>query len=310
MTPDFIIGGAPKCGTTSLHQVLDQHPDLWVAKNEVYFYDADDPIAHGDFLSVENGQLKWRDPKDPAFQVWYANRFADAPKGALVGEDTTTYLMSEVAAARIKTAAPDTKMIFMLRDPVKRAVSQYWHLLRSGRTWLSFEEALSTERSIIQGSTYAPSLRRYLDLFGSAQVHVVLFEAFKSDMQATVTGVTDYLGAAPLDVATVETWHNKTKYPSHARTLRRANRVGRPLVAYRYAGHFGGDAPLKARLAHRGYRRWHRYVTNRILIEDTPPDVVQPRTLDYLTRHLSDRNTGLSEMLGKDLSTLWPGFTG
>ena len=160
MTPDFIIGGAPKCGTTSLHQVLDQHPDLWVAKNEIYFYDADDPIAHGDFLSIEDGQLKWRDPDDPAFRAWYADRFADATDGALVGEDTTTYLMSEVAAARIKAAAPDTKMIFMLRDPVKRAVSQYWHLLRSGRTWLSFEAALSTERSIIQGSTYAPALRR------------------------------------------------------------------------------------------------------------------------------------------------------
>ena len=141
-------------------------------------------------------------------------------------------------------------------------------------------------------------------------MHVVLFEAFKSDMQATVTGVTDYLGATPLDAETVETWHNKTKYPAHARTLQRANRIGRPLVTYRYARHFGGDAPLKARLAHRAYRRWHRYVTDRILTEDTAPDIIQPRTREYLTRHLSDRNAGLSEILGKDLSTFWPGFTG
>ena len=309
VVPGFIIGGAPKCGTTSLHQVLHQHPDLWVAKNEVYFFDADDPIAHGDFLKVQDGALHWRNPADPDARAWYADRLSDAPDGALIGEDSTAYLMSEVAPHRIRELAPQAKVIFMLRDPVKRAYSQYWHLLRSGRTTLSFEDALSVERSIILGSTYAPALRRYYEALGPDRVHVLLFEEFKADLMASVRAVTDFLGVPPLPDPPSQTWHNKTKYPKRLDSLRRANWVGGPLVRYRYARHFGEVAPRHARLAHWAYRKWYAYVANHVLTEDRPPEAMSERTQDYLRQHLSARNAGLSDLLGKDLARLWPGFT-
>ena len=309
LAPDFIIGGAPKCGTTSLHQMLDQHPDIWVARNELYFFDMDDPIAHGDFLEVHGNDLSWRDPEDPTFQDWYRSRFAEAPNGSLIGEDTTTYLMSDVAAHRIKAADQNVKIIFMLRDPVKRAFSQYWHLLRSGRTHLSFERALSQEPSIILGSTYAPALREFRDALGAARVHVVLFEEFKTNQQEVMDGVTDFLGLAPVSVGAIDTWHNKTKYPAKMKTLLRLNRVGRLLVRYRYKRHFGGDVRLWSRIAHKAYRHWFRFVARRILTQDHPPSEMQARTRAYLTRHLSDRNAGLSALLGKDLSQHWPGFS-
>lgn len=309
MTPDFIIGGAPKCGTTSLHQVLGQHPDIWLAKNELYFFDADDPIAHNDFLDVNGNDLSWRDPEDPTFRDWYNNRFAEAPEGSLIGEDTTTYLMSDVAAFRIKKADPNVKIIFMLRDPVKRAFSQYWHLLRSGRTHLSFERALSQEPSIILGSTYAPALRQFREALGEARVHVVLFEEFKTDQQAAMDGVTRFLDMPPMSVDTVETWHNRTKYPARMETLLYLNRVGRILVRYRYARHFGGEVRRSSRFGHMAYRRWFRFVSNRVLTKDQAPSEMQAKTRAYLCGHLSDRNAGLSELLGRDLGQYWPGFS-
>lgn len=309
MTPDFIIGGAPKCGTTSLHQILHQHPDAWMARNEVYYFDADDPIAHGDFLSVEGGELNWSDPEDPGVAAWYEDRFARAPEGSLIGEDTTTYLMSPAAPARIGAKLPEAKMLFMLRDPVKRAHSQYWHLVRSGRTHLPFEEALSVERSIVLGSTYAPALRRFLEELGPERVHVVLFEDFNRDRQAVMNGVTDFLGLERMTVEDVESWYNRTRYPRNTRRLLQLNRVGRHLVKYRYARHFGPGAGLRARAGHRLYRRWFDFVADRVLTEDRPEKQMQERTRRFLARHLSDRNAGLSQLLGRDLSILWPGFT-
>lgn len=307
--PDFIIGGAPKCGTTSLHQVLDQHPDVWMAKNELYFFDADDPIAHGDFLGMEGDDLVARSPDDPALMDWYQNRFSDAPDGCLTGEDSTTYLMSDVAAFRIKAMNPDVKVIFMLRDPVRRAFSQYWHLLRSGRICVSFEKALSSEPSIVLGSTYAPSLRQFHAALGKDGVHVVLFEEFKADQQAAMDGVTTFLGLSPMPVAKVETWHNRTKYPTRTSTLLRLNRVGKILVRYRYARHFDGFGGAMSAIGHKAYRRWYHFVEKRVLTQDRPPSDMRPKTCDYLRQHLSDRNAGLSDLLGKSLGDYWPGFS-
>lgn len=308
MAPDFIIGGAPKCGTTSLHKILDAHPKVWIAQNEVYFHDADDPIAHADFLRCAGPDLVWRDPDDAALTAWYAARFRDAPPGALIGEDSTTYLMSVVAPHRI-AADTDVKVIFMLRDPVRRAVSQYWHLLRSGRTHLPLEKALSAEPSILQGSTYAPQLARFFDLLGRERVHVGLFEEFNAKRQATVDGVTTFLGLPPMSMDAVETWHNRTRYPRSVATLQRLNRIGRPLVRHRYAQHFGGAPSLPSRLALRAYRRWHRFIAHHVLTEDTPPGEMRQSTRTYLSRHLSARNAGLSALLGRDLGALWPGFS-
>ncbi|MFQ6547498.1 sulfotransferase family protein [Aestuariibius sp. 2305UL40-4] len=308
MEPDFIIGGAPKCGTTSLHQILDRHPRVWMAPNEVYFHDADDPVAHPDFLSVQDGSLIWRDPDGPAMRDWYAERFADAPAGAVLGEDSTTYLMSDVGPHRIARSSR-TKTIIMLRDPVRRAVSQYWHLLRSGRTHLTLERALSAEPSIIAGSTYAPRLRAYREALGPERMHVFLFEDFNADRQRVLDGVTDYLEIDRLSVGNADNWHNRTRYPRRMATLRRWNRVGRYLVRYRYARYFGSNAPLRSRAMHKAYRVWFNHVSRAVLTEDAPPEALSDGTRDFLVRHLSARNAGLSDFLGRDLAEMWPGFT-
>ncbi|MCA0997309.1 sulfotransferase family protein [Alloyangia pacifica] len=308
--PDFIIGGAPKCGTTSLHFILDQHPDVAVPNDEVHFFDADDPVSHPDFLRLEDGALKWWDPGSDAEdnQRWYAERFGGLGAPRLIGEDSTTYLMSEVAAKRIAEQLPDVKVIFMLRHPVRRAYSQYWHLVKTSRAVESFEQALMRHPQIMLGSSYAAGLKRFFDALGRHRVHICFFEDFRADIQGCVDEVTSFLGLDQLEVDPERAWFNRTKYSSAPRMHRLANHVGRRLVRGRYNRHMGGGVGLGRRVENKLHYWWFAHVNPRFMTVDRPPEM-RDDTRRYLEQHLSARNAGLSQLLERDLKDLWPGMT-
>lgn len=308
--PDFIIGGAPKCGTTSLHFILGQHPDVGIPDNEIHYFDADDPIVHPDFLFVDGGRLEWFDVQDPAGRnlEWYRTRFDACRDAPCIGEDSTTYLFSAAAPERIRDTLPDVKMVFLLRDPVRRAHSQYWHLMRTARLSCSFEEAISAHPSIILGSTYAPHLRRYLAAFGPEQVKIQIFEDFREDAQRFIDETTDYLGLSPLPLDEARTWFNRSTYPQWPRVHRAANRIGRHLIAGRYRNHMGGRRGLRHRIRHKLHYNWFHRVNPHLLRAERAP-AMRPDTRAYLAQHLSARNSGLSALLGRDLSRVWQGFT-
>src|SRR5580704_17324805 len=94
--PHFIIGGAPRSGTTWLYQLLDRHPQIYMAKPvkpEPKFFLRDD--------LYEKGLTHYS-------QTW----FSAAPKGRILGEKTTNYLESALAARRIAESLPETKLVF------------------------------------------------------------------------------------------------------------------------------------------------------------------------------------------------------
>lgn len=304
--PDFIIGGAPKCGTTSLHFILGQHPDIGLPDNEILYHDADDPVVHPDFLKCEDDGVSWYDPESQIARDWYRTRFTPFEDRNFTGEDSPTYLFSDVAAERIKRHLPDARLIFLLRHPVKRAYSQYWHLVKSGRAVVSFEQALSDHPSIILGSSYARHLERYFDLFGRERVFVQLFEDFIQSPQTAVDRVLAHIGAAPMTVS--QDWYNRTKYPSWPGGQRMLNRVGRHVVATRYGNHMGENTTARRRMTGKLHYRWFKYVNPVLLKADRPPEM-KPATRAYLEQHLSARNAGLSKLLDRDLSTVWQGVT-
>ncbi|WP_211242027.1 sulfotransferase family protein [Roseivivax halodurans] len=308
--PDFIIGGAPKCGTTSLHFILAQSREVGLPEDEVHFFDADDPIAHPDFLFDEAGKLNWYDPRpgNPEGLDWYASRFAELAGTRVVGEDSTVYLQSEVAAKRIHETLPDVRLIFMLRDPVARAYSQYWHLVTRGRASCRFETALTRHPSIILGSTYAPHLRRYLEMFGPERVMVGLFEDFLADRQGVVDRAARFIDITPFTVAEDKAWFNRTYYPSRPIVQYAINTVSSQIVRHQYRNHFGARHGGAERLRNKIHYYWFRYIHPLVLTSPKKPPMC-PKTRAYLEQHLSARNQGLSELLGRDLSTVWPGFS-
>ncbi len=309
--PDFIIGGAPKCGTTSLHFILGQSPQIGIPDEEIHYFDADDPITHPDFLNANGPELKWFDTRQEhaANLDWYTSRFARFQDKLLIGEDSTTYLFSAVAARRIKELLPDVRLIFLLRDPVKRAYSQYWHLICSGRLSCSFERALSRHSSIILGSTYAPHIAGYFDAFGRDAVHVAVFEDFLTDKQIFLNRVTAHIGAPEMDVETLQTWFNRTYYPTMPKGQQWLNRIGGLIVAGRYRNHMGQETGLSEKIRNKLHYHWFRRI-NPILLKAEKPPAMRPDTAAYLAHHLSDRNAGLSDLLDRDLSAIWSGFRG
>src|SRR5438552_2997608 len=112
--PDFLIVGAQKCGTTSLYNYLLRHPSVVPAlKRSVKFFDHGPHWAKG---------VWWYRAHFP----FTAGRAADRGR-PLTGECTPSYLIHPLGAQRVKEAAPDARLIVLLRNPVDRAYSAYHH---------------------------------------------------------------------------------------------------------------------------------------------------------------------------------------
>ena len=195
--PDFIVGGAPRCGTTWLATTLDRHPRIWLAKPlrpEPKFFLVDELYAEG----LDSYAERW---------------FADAPADAVVGEKSTNYLESATAARRIAADLPDVRMLFVLRNPVDRALSNYrWSVMNGMETEdlataLALEERREAEvpdhlryarpHAYFSRGRYAQMLAPYVDALPAGQVHVIRFEDLVTDPGTTTARVHDFLGVEP-----------------------------------------------------------------------------------------------------------------
>jgi hypothetical protein len=201
--PDFIIGGAPRAGTTWLYELLDRHPDVYMAKPlkpEPKFFLRDDLYAKG------LGHYS---------QTW----FAGAESGRVAGEKSTDYLESGQAAARIARDLPQVKLVFILREPVDRAYSNYLWSRMNGLETESFADAIRLEEqrdrelperwrftrpfSYFSRGLYADLLEPYVNRFMEHQVLVVRYEDIRERPAELVGSLHRFLGVAarPTDAA-------------------------------------------------------------------------------------------------------------
>ena len=139
ITPDFIIIGAAKSGTTSLYDYLIQHPSVHSALwKEIYFFDRYFPRG-----------MDWYRSNFPySFQKFIFTKFLK--KKFLTGEATPTYIHHPLAPKRISEILPTIKLILLLRNPIDRAYSHYQMEKKLGYEELTFEEAIESENSRIK----------------------------------------------------------------------------------------------------------------------------------------------------------------
>ena len=200
--PDFLVIGAGKAGTTSLFHALSRHPMVFPSpRKEPRFFCFDGPGAAPDGLrGFPLGYVR-----DPAA---YRRLFAGARPGQLAAEASTWYLTCPGAAARIRAAAPDARLIAILREPVARAYSHWLHCRREGAEPLSFEAALAAEPQrraegwaphwhYLGQSDYAAGLAAYRAAFPADRLLVLLYDDLVRDLPAALRRVCVFLGIAP-----------------------------------------------------------------------------------------------------------------
>ncbi len=184
--PNALIGGAPKCGTTSLADALAGHPDIFIPyRKELSFFHADSNYERG--------------------LEWYERFFVEGSNKPIRLEATPDYLASRESCRRIRENLPGCKLIFLIRDPVERAHSHYWFRVRSGRESRTCAEALRDEQRspddpncyLIRYGQYAEQLRRYFDAFEREQILVMRFSALTRTPEASLRSVQEFLGVSP-----------------------------------------------------------------------------------------------------------------
>ncbi|MEQ8530676.1 MAG: sulfotransferase domain-containing protein, partial [Imperialibacter sp.] len=126
--PDFIIAGAPKCGTTALYAILNQHPLISMSKvKEPVFFSRTPGVVKSN-LAEYGPNLSGRFDYGMS---WYSSLFEKGPN-KIFGEASTLYFINDDSPKLIFDHAPKVKFIFMVRDPVERIYSHYWQDMKLG----------------------------------------------------------------------------------------------------------------------------------------------------------------------------------
>lgn len=284
-----------------MYTYLRQHSDVFMPETKEPKFFCSDLDSGGE----ADADFFIRDEKQ------YLDLFADTGGATSIGEACVFNLFSAVAAARIKDKSPDAKIIIMLRDPVEQMYSFHSVRRRNATEDLDFEAALAAEADRREGrrlprlarnvkmyqyravASYAGQVARYFDAFGRENVHVIIFDDLVRDPAASYRATLEFLGVDPdfqteLSVVNAHTANISSRMATLLRDpsiVRRAKRlVPRPL--HRQA------AQVRERL-----RAWNRKPALR-----APIDL---ELRDRLHAELAPDISRLSELLGRDLSSIW-----
>jgi hypothetical protein len=304
--PSFIIAGAAKSGTSTLHAMLAGRPDVFIPRHEIYLFSIDDFQQHPEFFVGRDGEWVDRDydARRGEYLEWYRGLFAGAPPHAMLGDESTSYLPSRRAAGRIRALLPEAKLIFLLRDPAARTYSQYWHDLRVGRIVEGFEGTLRhAPGTLIQRSLYREQVREYLEHFPREQLLFLLFEDLARDPMAVLETATHFLGLPPAEgpADPSATHRNPARVPRSMWLQLWRNRLFRDRPAARFQGVLPGTSAPDG-LAERAISgRWVRLNMRR----DRRPPPMPEATHRFLDDHFARENAGLSELIGRDVDSEW-----
>jgi hypothetical protein len=196
--PTFIIGGAPRSGTTYLAEALDRHPEVYMARP---------------FIPEPKVLMGVRQPLE-VYHERYRAFFATAKDKPARGEKTSYYLECAQARELIRQVVPQARLLFIVREPVARAYSNYLQTKKNGLETLSFEEAIAREghRSsplppekfyarpydYLTRSDYATLAKPYLETFGPDQVRFLIHEDIVRRPRQLWQEIQDFLGLTAL----------------------------------------------------------------------------------------------------------------
>jgi len=229
--PDLFVIGAMKSGTTYLNKLLGAHPEIFMCAPEEPSY------------FVEPNQLRtlWPEAWDLGF--WrsednYLDLFRENRDAIHLGEASTNYAKRpfvDGVPERIHDFNPDSRFIYLMRDPIERTISHYWHQVRHSAEHRPMLEAIKSDPQYLDVSHYAMQLTPYLDLFGPERVAVLSFEQLTYDPRAAMRPLYEWLDVDPTladascfdaaenvtpDVVRMAAWHGVLQQVRNSRPFR------------------------------------------------------------------------------------------
>ena len=279
ITPTFILGGAPKAGTTSLYRYLQQHPQVCMsARKETSVF-------------IDDKGLEW-------LSETHYHHYDGEPA---VGEASAGTLGNPDVPERIYDALPDVKLIFVLRDPIERIFSHYQFLRGVGglEEWegidgnLSFSEIIRAEggkwrETHINLGMYHKHLTRFEQYFDREQMLVLLFSDLKETPSEVVERIFRFVGVDPSFQPDLEV-HNSSRSPRFERLHALATSIWSTV-----------KQRLDISLVNK--TRSARQAVKQFLTEEASHEEIPPDAQEYLREVYAEPNRRLEKWLGRDLS--------
>jgi Sulfotransferase domain len=183
--PDFLIIGAMKAGTTTLHEYLSRNPQIFMsATKETQFFSQPSKYSLG--------------------LASYSKHFEATGVGQIAGESSTCYsrypFYGDVPSI-VKKDLPNVKLIYVMRHPAERAYSHYVHNMerrvRRGEVAATLGEAVNSDLEMIVASQYDSQIEQWLKYFDREQIHLCIFEDLVSSPTIVLSEIAKFLGVDP-----------------------------------------------------------------------------------------------------------------
>ena len=238
--PNLFVIGAMKSGSTTLHELLGGHPDICMSepKEPCFFVD---PDVLNSIWPEMWARGYWKNEEA------YLALFSVKPSARYFGESSTDYTKLPAidgVVERIAAYSPEARLLYIMRDPVDRTISHYWHMVEHRGETRSPIRAICEDSQYTDVSNYAMQIEPYIQRFGRDHLYTLTFEALTGDAQNTMRRVFHWLGLmTEFETSSRATVHNVTPNQVHRmrvgmgwlRNLRRSTlweRVG-PMVPSR-----------------------------------------------------------------------------
>lgn len=291
LMPDFLVIGAAKCGTTSLCDDLARHPGIFISEpKEIEYFCRDENYERG--------------------TGWYTSHFAGALPGQLRGEGSTHYTDHPAmprAAERIASDLPGAKLVYMIRDPVRRAYSGWLQKIKNQDNFggdmdvpRDFSRAVREYRPLVDCGDYQMQLGRYLEHFDRSRIHIMLFEEYLSDRQNEIDRLGAFLGFDPAQLTCMDpVWSNESSqhFDRKART-KLAQYLGAVPVIHRCRKAF--PVAMRRKVL---YALSHSTLTERFR-RDAIPEPMSEQDRRWLWELYQPSIAWMEQFLGREL-TIW-----
>jgi hypothetical protein len=259
----FLIAGFQKCGTTSLADAVAKHPKIEMcSQKEPGYFNKKNPKLSSDFTYHE------------------LFNFENARSDTLFFEATTSYSWVLQYPNSVESAYkynPDMKLIFVIRDPIKRIESQYRHEYLKAQEARVIDVAVTSNPSYISRSMYYMQISWWRRLFPVDNILIIKLEDLKVDPERTLRDIWRFLDLQPIESSEL-----------HIENLNKSLDLKKPMAIKRVIAPLFRWVPLELRLFAR-----------RLLYSSATVDgELAPHTLEVLKQHLRADNELLSREFG------------